>query len=188
MKATLLLFTVLFTSFSYAQDTDLYDIRVVVIRDKLYKMHHGLHKSNDAITNTSIKYTEVDLSNILFKTTKAELLPQSYDELNALFILLKENSNMNLKIEGHTDNIGNSKSNLKLSIRRARAIKLYLVKKGIKFNRITTVGHGDISPICDAPCIKNQRVEFSLIENGKENRLAHRWIIELSDLKNPKKN
>ena len=188
MKTKLLLLTILSTSLFYAQDTEEYNTSVVVIRDKIYKMHHGLHKTNDSVVNTSIKYTAVDLSNVVFKTTKAELHPNSYDELNALSKLLKEHPNMNVKIEGHTDNIGNSKSNLRLSKKRARTIKLYLYKKGVKLNRMTTVGHGDTMLICETPCLKNQRVEFTLIKNGKENPIARNWNYDFNKMYARKKN
>ena len=95
---------------------------------------------------------------------------------------------MNVKIEGHTDKIGNSKKNLKLSKKRARTIKLYLFKQGIKFNRMTATGHGDTTTICDAPCTKNQRVEFTLIENGKQNRLARNWDYDFDKMYRKKKN
>ena len=188
MKIKLLLFTFLFTSLSYAQDTEEYNTSVVVIRDKIYKMRHGLHKTNDSIVNTSITYTAVDLSNIAFKTTKAALLPESYDDLNTLSRLLKEHPNMNVKIEGHTDKIGNSKKNLKLSKKRARTIKLYLFKQGVKFKRMTAIGYGDTTTLCDAPCTKNQRVEFTLIENGKPNRLARNWNYDFDKMYRKKKN
>jgi len=179
MKNKILIF-ILFTSLlSHAQKIEIDSLKIVLIGNKLYKAHQGLRVENDKSKNTSIRYTEVDISNILFKTSRAEILSESYDGLNALYVLLKNNPNMDLKVEGHTDRIGHSKNNLKLSIRRARAIRLYLFKKGIKLNRMSANGFGDQSPICEAPCEKNQRVEFTLIENGKENKLRTSWSFKI---------
>jgi len=125
---------------------------------------------------------------VLFKTSQSVLLLGSYNALNALVILLKDNSRITLKIEGHTDKVGHSRSNLKLSIRRARAIRLYLFSKGIKLDRILAVGHGDKSPICDSPCRENQRVEFTLTSEGNEKRLVTRKIKKTTIEKTKRKN
>ncbi len=179
MKNKILIF-ILFASFlSHAQNIEMDSLRIVLIGNKLYKAHQGLQVENGKSKNTSIRYTEVDLSNILFKTSRTEILSKSYDGLNALYILLKDNPNMDLKVLGHTDKIGNSKSNLKLSIRRARAIRFYLFRKGIKISRISVNGFGDQSPICEAPCKENQRVEFILVQNGKENKLRTSWSFKI---------
>ena len=173
MKTKLLLLTLLFTYFSYAQQNDKVNIdstQVTLIGNKLYKAHQGYSKAS----GYSIKYTEIDISNVLFKTSQSVLLPGSYNALNSLVTLLKDNPKIRLKIEGHTDRVGHSRSNLKLSFRRARAIKLYLFSKGIKLDRITANGFGDQSPICETPCTENQRVEFALISDGNEKRLVTR--------------
>ncbi len=182
MRSNIFIFIFLFASFSYAQDTNKYNTSIVVIRGKIYKMQHGIHKKGDSTRNTSLKYTKVGLSNVLFKTSKAELLPQAYAELDTLSQLLAENPNMNLKIEGHTDKIGDSKKNLKLSEKRARVIRLYLFNNGIKFERTLAIGHGDRLPICEAPCKKNQRVQFSLIDNGKKSRLSRNWDFDFDNM------
>ena len=175
IKSNLLTFVFLFTSFCYAQDRDVYNTSIVEIRGKIYKLHKGVHIRNDSISHTSLKHTKVDLSNVLFKTSKAELVPEAYVQLDTLSKLLIENPNMDLKIEGHTDKIGDRKKNLKLSVQRARVIRRYLFNKGIKFQRTVAIGHGDKLPICEAPCRKNQRVQFSLINNGKKSQISQNW-------------
>lgn len=148
--------------------------QITLIGNKLYKAYQGYQKNKDELTNTVIQYAEVDISNVLFKKSQSVLLPGSYNALNALVILMRNNPQLTLKIEGHTDKIGHSRSNLKLSIRRARAIRLYLFSKNIKLERVTAIGHGDTNPICDAPCKENQRVTFTLIDDGTEKRLVTR--------------
>jgi OOP family OmpA-OmpF porin len=68
---------------------------------------------------------------------------------------------------GHTDWIGTDAYNQKLSVRRADAVKQYLVSKGIEPNRIYTEGKGESQPIADnktaAGRAKNRRVEIEVV-------------------------
>jgi OOP family OmpA-OmpF porin len=72
---------------------------------------------------------------------------------------------------GHTDWIGTAEYNLKLSQRRAAAVKAYLVSKGVDANRITTEGKGKANPIADnrtaAGRAKNRRVEIEIVGSRK---------------------
>ena len=54
-----------------------------------------------------------------------------------------------MRIEGHTDSDGTPEANLKLSEKRAAAVKNYLVKKGVSADLLTAVGKGDTSPVAD---------------------------------------
>ncbi|NBO15990.1 MAG: OmpA family protein, partial [Betaproteobacteria bacterium] len=68
---------------------------------------------------------------------------------------------------GHTDSVGSDAYNQKLSVRRAEAVKAYLVTKGIEKNRIYTEGKGERSPVADnktaAGRAKNRRVEVEVV-------------------------
>lgn len=68
---------------------------------------------------------------------------------------------------GHTDSIGTEKYNMGLSIRRAEAVKAYLVSKGIEANRIYTEGKGEKQPVADNRTAegraKNRRVEVEVV-------------------------
>jgi OOP family OmpA-OmpF porin len=72
---------------------------------------------------------------------------------------------------GHTDSIGTVDYNIKLSQRRAAAVKAYLVSKGIDPNRITTEGKGKSNPVADnktaAGRAKNRRVDVEIIGSKK---------------------
>ena len=68
---------------------------------------------------------------------------------------------------GHTDSIGTDAYNQKLSLRRAEAVKAYLVSKGIEKNRVYTEGKGEKQPVADnktsAGRAKNRRVEIEVV-------------------------
>ena len=157
---------------SYGQSNDKSIVkdssRIKIFQNTVYRAHEEVYKNKDSTgwesaEWTSIRYDKVLLLNVLFKTSKSEILSKSFDELNDLATLLKNNPDIRVQINGHTDKIGNRKSNLKLSKRRAKAIKIYLIKRGIRSNRIITNGFGDKFPICESPCEKNRRVEFKFI-------------------------
>ena len=79
---------------------------------------------------------------------------------------MKENTDLKLAIDGHTDDVGNDAFNQKLSENRAAAVKAYLVKKGVDESRLESVGHGETEPVADnktaAGRQKNRRVELKL--------------------------
>lgn len=105
-------------------------------------------------------------SNIYFETGIAELKKSSYPALNNLVKILEEDKNLMITISGHTDNVGNPENNMILSERRAFAVKLYLISKGIDAHRIKHIGYGDTRPIASNATAegkaKNRRVEIDL--------------------------
>jgi len=101
---------------------------------------------------------------ILFDTGKAVIKPQSMGVINAIAKLLKENPEVKLEIDGHTDTDGNAQLNSKLSQDRADAVKNQLVSMGIDAGRLTTKGFGPTKPIDNNTTpegkANNRRVEF----------------------------
>ncbi len=86
--------------------------------------------------------------NILFDFDKADVKPQYYDVLAKVGAYMKENPIARILLAGHTDNIGTREYNLKLSHRRASAVRDYLVtKEGVDPGRITLTGFGFDDPI-----------------------------------------
>jgi len=83
---------------------------------------------------------DYDKSNI-----KAEFAPV----LDEAAQTLKDNPEINVRIEGHTDSIGSDSYNQRLSERRAQAVKAYLVSRGVAASRLTTEGKGESEPIAD---------------------------------------
>lgn len=87
-----------------------------------------------------------ELKNVFFETGKYDLRPESKAELNKLVTWLKTNPNVKIELQGHTDNVGDKKSNLTLSNNRAKAVYDYLVANGIDAARLTYKGYGDTKP------------------------------------------
>jgi outer membrane protein OmpA-like peptidoglycan-associated protein len=108
------------------------------------------------------------LDEVYFEFNKANLLPASYESLNKLVKLLKENLFLRIKIDAHTDNIGTAESNKRLSDARAEAVKRHLTNSGIATQRILTEGFGEEKPIADNRTeygkSSNRRVEFTLLK------------------------
>jgi OmpA-OmpF porin, OOP family len=108
------------------------------------------------------------LENIFFEFDKAALLENSYGELAKLSQFLMANPNTKLRIIGHTDNIGELKHNMTLSLNRAKSVVNYLISQGINNNRLQYDGKGPTEPILtnetEIGRQKNRRVEIKIIE------------------------
>jgi len=101
---------------------------------------------------------------ILFETGRSELRPESRPVLKEIAATMQQHPDLDVLIEGHTDNVGSAASNLSLSEARARAVKAALVGEfGIGEGRITTQGLGDTKPAAPnataAGRAQNRRVE-----------------------------
>ncbi|MCC7465399.1 MAG: OmpA family protein [Saprospiraceae bacterium] len=105
---------------------------------------------------------------LVSKPTLPAAKPAAPVKTSRLAGFLKRNTRYKLRIEGHTDRIGNAEKNLLLSKERAQTVADYLISKGIAGQRITTIGYGDTRPLVkeakDVPNEKNRRVEFYLEE------------------------
>jgi len=87
------------------------------------------------------------LDDVLFDFNKSDIKPETYPMIDNVVAILKENPLMNVTLEGHTDNVGSLEYNIALSLKRADAVKAYLIKKGIAAERMKTKGFGFKRPI-----------------------------------------
>jgi OmpA-OmpF porin, OOP family len=111
---------------------------------------------------------KIVLKNIYFEVSKSDLLHASYAELNKLVSMMHDNPLMVIRLEGHTDVVGDPEANLELSQDRVEACQAYLVKQGIQSARIEAKGYGDTRPIVkkgtDEERKVNRRVEFVVLK------------------------
>jgi OOP family OmpA-OmpF porin len=110
-------------------------------------------------------------ADVLFDFDKATIKPEGKVKLDELAAKVKD---INLEVViaiGHTDSIGTDAYNQGLSVRRAEAVKAYMVSKGIEPNRVYTEGKGEKQPIASNTTKdgrqKNRRVEIEVIGTRK---------------------
>ncbi|PJD99881.1 MAG: hypothetical protein CK427_15190, partial [Leptospira sp.] len=110
---------------------------------------------------------EITLNNLFFETGSAEIQKESEGELLRLIEILEKSPQIEILLEGHTDDVGKSQSNMDLSLARANAVKDFLISKGkIADSRIATLGFGQDKPIVandsDENRARNRRVVFRI--------------------------
>ena len=112
------------------------------------------------VTDTKIEITET----IFFETGRATIKSVSFSLLDEVARALQANPSIRIRIEGHTDSQGKDRYNLKLSRARAKAVRKYLVRRGVAGRRMVSQGYGETRPISDNRTAEgraeNRRVEF----------------------------
>ena len=121
------------------------------------------------MTDTKIEI----LDKVYFEYNKAIIKSESYPILDAVAATLEGNPDIQLiEVQGHTDERGNDAYNLSLSDQRAKAVKAYLVDKGIAEDRLEGQGYGETQPIDrrsnEQAWAKNRRVEFLILKRNNE--------------------
>ena len=110
-----------------------------------------------------IKYAA---NNVFFASGSSKLLPKSFAPLNEVVKLLKSDESLMIDVNGHTDASGKEDKNQLLSEARAKAVKDYLVSKGIADSRLASAGFGSSKPVADnktaAGKAKNRRTELEV--------------------------
>jgi outer membrane protein OmpA-like peptidoglycan-associated protein len=107
------------------------------------------------------------IQGIVFDTGKSTIRKSSNKTLDGAVAVLKEFPTIRLRIEGHTDNVGDPQMNQKLSEDRANAVRDYLVKKGIAGDRLEAAGFGETRPVKDNATAEgrqsNRRIDFVVL-------------------------
>jgi OmpA-OmpF porin, OOP family len=109
------------------------------------------------------------LNHLIFAQGKSVIDPKSFQELDEVIQMLKENPKIEIQLEGHTDNQGNPKLNMDLSQNRVDAVKKYFVDKGIAKSRIKTKAFGGSQPLKNEMTQEdralNRRVEMRILKD-----------------------
>lgn len=116
-----------------------------------------------------VKGISIVLEDIYFKKGTSDLADQtSPANINKIADFLNENPEVKIRLEGHTDNLGDPQLNKELSMNRASQIRKYLVDRGIAFERIRVSGWGGSKPVANNQTEegrnKNRRVEMLIEE------------------------
>lgn len=103
-----------------------------------------------------------------FAFDEAALSSSAQQILDGDIAELIDDATLRVRIEGHTDSIGDATYNRRLSEQRALSVKAYLVGRGVSADRITTLGFGEDYPVAnndsEAGRVSNRRVEVKIIE------------------------
>ena len=115
----------------------------------------------------------VKLEHLKFGLGEATILAESHEELDNLATMLNGTPNIRVRLEGHTDYVGNPTANLNLSQMRVDAVKKYLTDKSVDPLRIETKAFGGSQPLVQSSSSSeravNRRVEVRILSNGTTN-------------------
>jgi outer membrane protein OmpA-like peptidoglycan-associated protein len=110
----------------------------------------------------------IQLKNVFFVQSKAELKPESFPELDRLVKIMEDNPTIEIELSGHTDSQGVPSANQELSEKRVEAVRQYLIAKGVSQKRMTGRGYGGSRPIAPSTSEENRqlnrRVEFKIVK------------------------
>lgn len=124
---------------------------------------------SDALTCTEALRQITEASSIQFATGSAELTSQSNRNLKQLVSTARECSGLRIRIEGHTDSLGDAAMNQALSEARAKSVAEFLTTAGLDAEALETAGLGETTPLVPntsrANRALNRRIEFRVLTN-----------------------
>jgi OmpA-OmpF porin, OOP family len=140
-------------------------IPLTIIVDPKESVNNKIQR-NILLTSTS---RAIILDHLIFEMGRAVINSKSYQSLDEVVAMMKDNTKVVIQLEGHTDNLGNAEKNMKLSQDRVEAVKKYLVSKGIDKNRIKTKAFGGTQPLSNERTEEakalNRRVEMRVLKD-----------------------
>jgi len=147
----------------YSFYSDFFDLKDSIALNFPFSLEIGLRPISPDVSSKEI----IQLKNIFFPSNSYQLDPSSFRELQQIKEFLTENPYINVRVNGHTDDIGSEKDNLTLSDLRAKEVVKYLVKEGIAPERLQSQGYGESKPIVpnDSPRNRaaNRRTELEIL-------------------------
>lgn len=125
------------------------------------------------LENLQLRQTEsgvvVTLGDVLFASGETELVEGGLSSLEEVVDLLQTEPDKQIRVEGHTDSLGDAETNLQLSEQRAQAVREALISLGVAADRVTALGMGEDFPIAsnddEAGRARNRRVDVILLDN-----------------------
>src|SRR5690606_38044445 len=144
-------------------------------KDQLFETEIAERKKNFENEMYEVMYKELEegedrvykLNNVQFQTGSAQLSDLSVYELENLAEFMKENAELKIEIQGHTDDTGDAQNNNELSQSRADRVAAFLQEAGIASDRSTSVGYGSSRPVdtnsTDAGRAQNRRVQIEIL-------------------------
>ncbi len=128
------------------------------------EIHPAVSESARAETCQAEFASTVKENPIDFPRDRYNLTAKAKSAANQLLVIAKACSDLKIQIRGFTDNEGKKANNTRLSLRRAEAVKEYLVAQGLSQDLLTAVGFGPDRPVASnrtaAGRAKNRRIEF----------------------------
>jgi len=144
--------------------TRLFRTRRTAKKGAYYYLDEVTLKAVEEIGGSFEKNKTHTFKNLLFAFDKSDLANSSKSEIDKIFNFLKDNEELSITINGHTDTIGGEKYNQILATKRAKAVADHLMQMGLPEQRVLWFGHGGDKPIADNSTKsgrnKNRRVEF----------------------------
>jgi len=123
----------------------------------------GAYVSNPQMDPIVLGVDYVELMDLQFDVASSSISPKFYNELDEVATWMIKHPEMNFFVAGYTDKSGSSAVNDPLSVNRAKEVKKYLVKKGVKESNLVTEGFGSGNPIeYKIKSRRNRRVEVYL--------------------------
>jgi len=125
------------------------------------------------LENLQLRQTEsgvvVTLGDVLFASGQTQLVEGGLSSLKEVVDLLQTEPDKKIRVEGHTDSLGDAETNLQLSEQRAQAVREALISLGVSADRVTALGMGEDFPIAsnedEAGRARNRRVDVILLDN-----------------------
>ena len=127
------------------KELPIYEQTAVLVKNLAEQMSASAQAMADAIASSG----RLDIYGISFATGQAALTPASDAVLSDMLAVLVANPDWRLRIEGHTDNVGDRAANMTLSAARAAAVAAWLAGKGVDAARLSIAGLGDTQPVAE---------------------------------------
>lgn len=145
----------------------------------IYRQPLAIEEGRDQVVEVVLHPTKVRLEarqivildKVYFEFNKAIIKPESYGLLDEVATTILANPQLRkVQVSGHTDDKGNDAYNMRLSDDRAKAVRDYLVGRGVAAERLNAVGFGETLPVMpnttEANRSFNRRVEFNILEQA----------------------